>query len=77
MISSDTYGPHQTPNPCVVSLDPIEVDQTSEHPPPPIVEEIASLEVPSIPPDTSQKLHPNMEYDQDYFPTQALTPPLP
>lgn len=71
MISSDTYGPYRPLNPQVVSPVIMEVDQGSEHTLPPILEEIASLAIPSVPPDTIKKLHHNMEYDQDPLPTWA------
>lgn len=52
MISSDTGGPHRPPDPCVAFLVIMKVDQASEHPSPPVVEEIASPEVLLVPPDT-------------------------
>lgn len=51
MISSDNCGPHRPLDLWVVSPDSIEVDKASENPLPPLVEEIASLSVPSVPPD--------------------------
>ena len=77
MISSGTYGPHRTPDPLVALPIIIEDDQPSEHPPPLVMEEISSPTVLSVPLDTGQKLHPNMEYDQVIFPTQATPPPIP
>lgn len=56
---------------------PMEVDQASEHPLPPVVEDIASLVVPLVPPDAGQKLHPNMEYNQVPFPTLVIPLPVP
>jgi len=45
IISSDTCGPHRPPDPLVMLLDLMEVDQASEHPSPPILEDISSLVV--------------------------------
>lgn len=45
MISSYTCGPRRPLDPWVVSPDLMEVDQASENPLPPVVEEIASLAV--------------------------------
>lgn len=63
MIFYGTCGPHRPLDPWVVSSF-IKYDQLSEHNLPPIVEEIASSIVLSVPPDAGQKLHPIMEYDQ-------------
>jgi len=55
MISYGTCGPHRPPNPWVVPPTPMEVDQDSEHPSPPLVEEISSSAIPLVPPNTGQK----------------------
>ncbi len=61
----------------VVPPNSMEFDQASENPPPPIMEDISSLTMMSVPPDTGQKLHPNMEYDLDPFPTRVAPPLVP
>lgn len=61
MVSYVTYGPHSSPDPWVVSSS-IDVDRHGEHTPPPLVDYISYLTVMSVPPKTSEKFHPNMDY---------------
>lgn len=61
VISSNTYEPHRLPDPSVASPDLLEVDRDSENPPPPFMEDISSLVLPSVPPNISQKIQQNME----------------
>lgn len=75
MVSFVNCGPHRTPDPWKVPSC-IDVDQHGEHVLS-LVEENASFAASSIPPNAGQKLHPNMEYDQDPFPTWVVPPPLP
>lgn len=42
----------------------------------PLAKEVSSLVTPLVPLEGTSKLHLNMEYDQDPFPTWANTPPL-
>lgn len=55
----------------MLSHDAIEVDYASEHPLPPVAEDISSLGVSSVPPNTSLKLHHNMEYHHVSFSTSG------
>jgi len=71
MIASNTCGPLRPLDPWVLYPNINEIDQSSEHPLLPIVEDISSSVVLSVPFDFGQKLHHNLDYDQVLFTTWA------
>lgn len=67
MISYVTSGSHHSHHPLVVS-SPLDLDLYGKDMLP-LVEDISSLEVLLVPPNSSHKIHPNVDSDQDSLST--------